>query len=106
MKVERKVWKYPIDNGTNIVVIVSEFDVRSFPTITALLRLVGSLEHYIVYVDQKELKLLNFQLSSTTNPSLGSNGSLSKTGRFRGDSLEPLLDKNYLTRILLKASLL
>ena len=89
IKVERKIWKYLIDNGTTIVIIASEFDVRSFPTITALLRLVGSLEHYIVYVVQKELKLLNFQLSSITNPSLGSNGSLFETGRFRGDSLEP-----------------
>lgn len=79
-----------VATGTNIGVIVSEFDARSLPSVAALPTPVGSREHSAVYVVERELKLLNFQLSSTANPSLGSNGSLSETGRFRGDSLEPL----------------
>lgn len=79
-----------VATGTNIGVIVSEFDARSLPAVAALPTPVGSREHSAVYVVERELKLLNFQLSSTANPSLGSNGSLSETGRFRGDSLEPL----------------
>lgn len=79
-----------VATGTNIGVIVSEFDARSLPAVAPLPTPVGSREHSAVYVVERELKLLNFQLSSTANPSLGSNGSLSETGRFRGDSLEPL----------------
>ncbi|XP_002263744.2 LOW QUALITY PROTEIN: uncharacterized protein LOC100248418 [Vitis vinifera] len=79
-----------VATGTNIGVIVSELMARSLPAVAALPTPVGSREHSAVYVVERELKLLNFQLSSTANPSLGSNGSLSETGRFRGDSLEPL----------------
>ncbi|KAK9291549.1 hypothetical protein L1049_019497 [Liquidambar formosana] len=79
-----------VATGTNIGVIVSEFDARSLPSVAPLPTPPGSREHCAVYVIERELKLLNFQLSSTANPSLGSNGSLSEAGRFRGDSLEPL----------------
>ncbi|XP_031255041.1 uncharacterized protein LOC116113026 isoform X3 [Pistacia vera] len=79
-----------VATGTNIGVIVSEFDPRSLPPVAPLPTPSGSREHSAVYVVERELKLLNFQLSSTANPSLGNNGSLSETGRFRGDSSEPL----------------
>ncbi|XP_050235007.1 uncharacterized protein LOC126683205 [Mercurialis annua] len=76
--------------GTNIGVIVSEFDPRSLPAVAALPTPSGNRDHSAVYVVERELKLLNFQLSNTANPSLGSNGSLSETGKFKGDSAESL----------------
>uniref|UniRef100_A0A5B7BZL9 Uncharacterized protein n=1 Tax=Davidia involucrata TaxID=16924 RepID=A0A5B7BZL9_DAVIN len=79
-----------VATGTNIGVIVSEFDSRSLPAVAPLPTPPGSREHSAVYVVERELKLLHFQLSNTANPSLGSNGSLTETGRFRGDSFEQL----------------
>ncbi|KAK9989212.1 hypothetical protein SO802_029451 [Lithocarpus litseifolius] len=79
-----------VATGTNIGVIVCEFDSRSLPAIAPLPTPSGSREHSAVYVVEKELKLLNFQLSNTANPSLGNNSSISETGRFKGDSFEPL----------------
>ncbi|KAA8536670.1 hypothetical protein F0562_029148 [Nyssa sinensis] len=79
-----------VATGTNIGVIVSEFDARSLPAVAPLPTPPGSREHSAVYVVERELKLLHFQLSNTANPSLGSNGSLAETGRFRGDSFEQL----------------
>lgn len=79
-----------VATGTNIGVIVCEFDSRSLPAIAPLPTPSGSREHAAVYVVEKELKLLNFQLSHTANPSLGNNSSISETGRFKGDSFEPL----------------
>lgn len=79
-----------VATGTNIGVIVSEFDARSLPAVTPLPTPSGSREHSAVYVVERELKLLTFQLSNTANPSLGNNSSLSDTGRFKGESFEPL----------------
>ncbi|KDP36340.1 hypothetical protein JCGZ_09760 [Jatropha curcas] len=79
-----------VATGTNIGVIVSEFDARSLPAVAPLPTPPGNREHSAVYVVERELKLLNFQLSNTVNPSLGSNGSLSETGKYRGESAEPL----------------
>ncbi|WCJ32547.1 Transducin/WD40 repeat-like superfamily protein [Euphorbia peplus] len=79
-----------VATGTNIGVIVSEFDARSVPAVAPLPTPAGNREHSAIYVVERELKLLNFQLSNTANPSLGSNGSLSETGRHRGESAEPL----------------
>lgn len=79
-----------VATGSNIGVIISEFDPRSLPAVAALPTPSGSREHSAVYVVERELKLLNFQLSQTANPSLGNNGSLSETGRIRGDSPEQL----------------
>ncbi|KAH7518181.1 hypothetical protein FEM48_Zijuj09G0144400 [Ziziphus jujuba var. spinosa] len=79
-----------VATGTNIGVIISEFDPRSLPAVAALPTPSGSREHSAVFVVERELKLLNFQLSQTANPSLGNNGSLSETGRLRGDMLEQL----------------
>ncbi|KAF8390819.1 hypothetical protein HHK36_023118 [Tetracentron sinense] len=79
-----------VATGTNIGVILSEFDARSLPAVAPLPTLPGSREHSAVFVVERELKLLNFQLSNTLNPSLGSTGSLSETGRSRVESLEPL----------------
>lgn len=79
-----------VATGTNIGVIISEFDSRSLPAVASLPTSSGSREHSAVYVVERELKLLNFQLSNTANPSLGNNSSLSETGRFKGDLFEPL----------------
>ncbi|EOY32225.1 Transducin/WD40 repeat-like superfamily protein isoform 2 [Theobroma cacao] len=79
-----------VATGTNIGIIVSEFDARSLPPVVPLLTPPGSREHSAVYIVERELKLLNFQLSNTANPSLGNNGSLSETGKLKGDSFEPL----------------
>ncbi|KAG8644164.1 hypothetical protein MANES_11G105500v8 [Manihot esculenta] len=79
-----------VATGTNIGIIVSEFDATSLPSVAPLPTPSGNREHSAVYVVERELKLLNFQLSNTANVSLGSNGSLSETGKHRGDSAEPL----------------
>lgn len=79
-----------VATGTNVGVIISEFDPRSLPAVASLPTPSGSREHSAVYVVERELKLLNFQLSQAANPSLGNNGSLSEAGRHRGDSPEQL----------------
>ncbi|XP_010241186.1 PREDICTED: uncharacterized protein LOC104585868 [Nelumbo nucifera] len=79
-----------VATGTNIGVILSEFDARSLPAVAPLPTPPGSREHSAVYVVERELKLLSFQLSNTANPSLGSTSTLSETGRSRAESLEPL----------------
>ncbi|XLU93166.1 hypothetical protein S245_007518, partial [Arachis hypogaea] len=47
-------------------------------------------EHSTVFVVERELKLLNFQLNNSANPSLRNNSSLSETGRSKGDFFESL----------------
>lgn len=79
-----------VATGTNIGVLVCEFDARALPPIAPLPTASGSREHSAVYVVERELKLLQFQLSNTANPALGSNGSLNDTGRIRGDTQEQL----------------
>lgn len=79
--------------GTNIGVILCEFDARSLPPVAPLPTPPGSREHTAIYVVERELKLLQFQLSNTASPALGSNGSLSDTGRFRVDTPEQLFVK-------------
>ncbi|XP_028086710.1 uncharacterized protein LOC114287525 [Camellia sinensis] len=79
-----------VATGSNVGIIVSEFDPKSLPALAPLPTPPGSREHSAVYVVERELKLLQFQLSNTANPSLGSNGSLAETGRFKGDSFEQL----------------
>ncbi|CAK9309854.1 unnamed protein product [Citrullus colocynthis] len=76
-----------VATGTNIGVIISELDARSLPAVAPLPTPSGGREHSAVYIVERELKLLNFQLSHTTNPSLGNNGSLSEGGRLKGDEL-------------------
>ncbi|CAI0628285.1 unnamed protein product [Linum tenue] len=78
-----------VATGTNVGVIISEFDPKSLPAVAPLPTPLGNREHSAVYVIERELKLLNFQLSNTANPSLGSNGSISDTGKLKGDA-EPL----------------
>ncbi|KNA14896.1 hypothetical protein SOVF_102910 [Spinacia oleracea] len=75
-----------VATGTNIGVIISEFDFRALPPVVALPSPPGSREHSAVYVVERELKLLTFQLSNTANPSLGSNGSLTESARSKVDS--------------------
>lgn len=79
-----------VATGTNAGVIISEFDPRSLPAVASLPTPSETREHSAVYVIERELKLLNFQLSPTANPSIGNNGSLSEAGRLRGDSVEQL----------------
>ncbi|XP_019187422.1 PREDICTED: uncharacterized protein LOC109181908 [Ipomoea nil] len=82
-----------VATGTNIGVILCEFDSRSLPPVAPLPTPPGSREHTAIYVVERELKLLQFQLSNAASPALGSNGSLSDTGRFRVDSPEQLFVK-------------
>ncbi|PPR81034.1 hypothetical protein GOBAR_AA39682 [Gossypium barbadense] len=79
-----------VATGTNVGVIVSEFDPGSLPPVTPLLMSAESRNLSAVCILAKELKLLSFQLSNTTDPSLGNDSSLSETGNLKGDSLEPL----------------
>ncbi|KAI4349840.1 hypothetical protein L6164_010389 [Bauhinia variegata] len=79
-----------VATGTNIGVIVCEFDPRSLPAVAPLLTSSDGREHSAVYVVERELKLLNFQLNNSANPSLGNNTSLSETGRSKGEFFEPL----------------
>ncbi|KAG9448062.1 hypothetical protein H6P81_014190 [Aristolochia fimbriata] len=79
-----------VATGTNIGVILSEFDPKSLPAVAPLPSPPGSREHSAVYLVERELKLLQFQLSNVTNPSLGPAGSISETGRTRPDSSEHL----------------
>lgn len=74
-----------VATGTNVGVILSEFDPRSLPAVAPLPTPTGSKEHSAVYVVERELKLLTFQLSNAANPSLGGTGSTVETGRARGD---------------------
>ncbi|RAL44247.1 hypothetical protein DM860_015607 [Cuscuta australis] len=82
-----------VATGTNVGVILCEFDGRSLPPVAPLPTPPGSREHTAIYVVERELKLLQFQLSNTASPALGSNGSLSDTGRFRVDTPEQLFVK-------------
>ncbi|KAK4424471.1 TSET complex member tstF [Sesamum alatum] len=79
-----------VATGTNMGVLVCEFDSKSLPPVAPLPTTPGSREHAAVYVVERELKLLQFQLSNTANPALGSNGSLNDAGRVRGDTVEQL----------------
>lgn len=76
-----------VATGTNIGVIISELDAKSLPAVAPLPTPSGGRDHSAVYIVERELKLLNFQLSHATNPSLGNNGSLSEGGRLKGDEL-------------------
>ncbi|KAG6418079.1 hypothetical protein SASPL_120278 [Salvia splendens] len=79
-----------VATGTNMGVLVCEFDAKSLPPVAPLPTPPGEREHAAVYVVERELKLLQFQLSNTANPALGSNGSLNDVGRIRGDTPEQL----------------
>lgn len=79
-----------VATGSNIGIIMCEFDPKSLPPVAPLPTPPESREHSAVYVVERELKLLTFQLSPTGNPSLGNNGSISETGRSKGDSSELL----------------
>ncbi|XP_010541523.1 PREDICTED: uncharacterized protein LOC104814960 [Tarenaya hassleriana] len=82
-----------VATGTNAGIIVSEFDPRALPSAAPLPTPSESREHSAVYIIERELKMLNFQLSNSANPSLGNNSSLAETGRFKGDSSESLIVK-------------
>ncbi|XP_051144638.1 uncharacterized protein LOC127260765 isoform X2 [Andrographis paniculata] len=79
-----------VATGTNMGVLVCEFDMKSLPPVALLPTVAGSREHSAVYVVERELKLLQFQLSNTGNAALGNNGTLNEMGRVRGETLEQL----------------
>uniref|UniRef100_A0A0D3ERY1 Uncharacterized protein n=2 Tax=Oryza TaxID=4527 RepID=A0A0D3ERY1_9ORYZ len=71
----------------------SKFDPRALPAVAPLPTPAESKEHSAVYIVERELKLLDFQLSNTANPSLGNSGVTSEMGRSRKYSVEQLLWK-------------
>ncbi|CAN6477268.1 unnamed protein product [Victoria cruziana] len=79
-----------VATGTNIGVILSEFDAKSLPAAAPLPTPPSGREHSVVYVVEKELKLLNFQLANPSTSSLGSTGPISETRKSRMDTLEPM----------------
>lgn len=79
-----------VATGTSLGVFLSEFDARSLPAAAPLPTPFGSREHSVVFTAERELKLLNFQLSNPANPSLANTNSISETGRLRTDSSEAL----------------
>ncbi|KAJ4900512.1 Transducin/WD40 repeat-like superfamily protein [Raphanus sativus] len=82
-----------VATGTNVGIIVSEFDPRAIPSAAPLPALSESRENSAVYILGRELKLLNFQISNSANPSLGNNSALSESGMSKGDSAEQLTVK-------------
>jgi hypothetical protein len=80
-----------VATGTNIGIILSEFDPRALPAVGPLPSPTGSKEHSAVYIVERELKLLNFQLSNTANPSIGNAGVASD--RSRNELVEQLIVK-------------
>lgn len=77
-----------VATGTNLGVLVSEFDPKAVPPVASLPPTPGSREHAAVYIIDRELKQLQFKLSNTTNPAAGNN--LNDAGRVRGDEPEQL----------------
>uniref|UniRef100_A0A1J3CXR0 Uncharacterized protein n=1 Tax=Noccaea caerulescens TaxID=107243 RepID=A0A1J3CXR0_NOCCA len=82
-----------VATGTNVGIIVSEFDPRAIPSAAPLPALSGSRENSAVYILGRELKLLNFQISNSANPSLGNNSALFESGMSKGDLGEQLTVK-------------
>ncbi|KAJ4787949.1 Transducin/WD40 repeat-like superfamily protein [Rhynchospora pubera] len=82
-----------VATGTNIGIILSEFDPRALPAVAPLPTPAGGNEHSAVYIVERELKLLNFQLSNTANPTLASAGPAAEAIRARGESAESLVVK-------------
>ncbi|KAL2642182.1 hypothetical protein R1flu_009769 [Riccia fluitans] len=73
-----------VATGTNMGVILCEFDAKAVPAVVALPSSPGSKEHRVVCKIERELRLLTFQLSSHINPAVINAGD---TGaRFRTDS--------------------
>ncbi|GAA0158733.1 hypothetical protein LIER_15680 [Lithospermum erythrorhizon] len=73
-----------VATGTNVGVIVCEFDPKALPPVAPLPTPQGIREHSAVYVIDRELKLLQFQLSNPANPALND------AGRLKGDTPEQL----------------
>ncbi|XP_028792501.1 uncharacterized protein LOC114748302, partial [Neltuma alba] len=79
--------------GTNIGVIICEFDARSLPSVAPLPIPRDGGENSAVYVVGRELQLLNFQLSNSANPSIAKAALYQKQGGLRREFFEPLLIK-------------
>nr|GMD87232.1 G-protein beta subunit-like protein (contains WD40 repeats) [Ipomoea batatas] len=68
-----------VATGTNVGIILCEFNALALPSVAPLPTPIGGHEHTAIYVVQRELKLLRFQLSNTANPAIGNNGISSNT---------------------------
>lgn len=80
-----------VATGTNVGVILSEFDPKAIPAAVALPTPSGSKEHTAAFVVEKEIRLLSFQLSTPFNLTAGSSGSVTDSMRPRQESLEASL---------------
>lgn len=76
--------------GTSLNVILIEFAARSLPATAPLPTLSRNREHFVVFMVEREIKLLNFQLANLANSSLASSNSVSEAGRLKTISLEAL----------------
>lgn len=80
-----------VATGTNIGVILSEFDRKAIPAAVALPTPPGSKEHTAAFVVEKEIRLLSFQLSTPFNLPAGASGTVAEPVRLRHESLEASL---------------
>ncbi|XP_051147314.1 uncharacterized protein LOC127262598 [Andrographis paniculata] len=77
-----------VATGTNIGILICEFDAKALPPVAPLPAKPGSRENAALYLVDKELKLLQFQPSNTQNPSQGSH--MNDAGRVSSDKPEQL----------------
>ncbi|KAG6555176.1 hypothetical protein Mapa_003215 [Marchantia paleacea] len=73
-----------VATGTNMGVILCEFDAKAVPAVVPLPSPPGSKEHRVVCKIERELRLLTFQLSSHINPTVINAGDMG--ARFRAES--------------------
>lgn len=79
-----------VATGTNLGVILSEFDAKAPPAAVVLPTPSGSKEHTAAFVVEKEIRLLSFQLSTPFNIGVGSSGSVADTIHPRHELSESL----------------
>jgi hypothetical protein len=78
-----------VASGTNLGVILSEFDVKALPAAVPLPSAPGSKEHTVAFAVNSEIRLLSFQLAAPINPTISNTGVLIElTGRPRSDAPE------------------
>jgi hypothetical protein len=77
-----------VASGTNYGVILSEFDAKALPPAVALPTPATSKEHTAVFLVDKEIRLLSFQLSAPLNLNAANTGPGVDTARPRHDSSE------------------
>ena len=77
-----------VATGTNYGVILSEFDAKALPPAVALPTPSLSKEHTAVFLVDKEIRLLSFQLSTPLNLNATNTGSVVDAARPRHESAE------------------